>query len=1000
MSVPTHGKDVTVMEVEQKSSKMLEYVPDENDESDGRTLANLIPVDYGALQMSPSTQLGVNWDDELGKIFRSASGPYYVFNEQFASLRGINLEEVESVMEAKGLIEAAEEAAKAFFNTPTGPAYVPDEHGRITSHRMVAEEKNFQFTDDLTGINNQIINLQTALHLTPDDHADKVKLIARLVAVLNRRFLGLQEPADIDNAICAVQQAIDLTPDSHTIKAGLLSDLGVLYGSRFERLNSHEDLTKGICAIQKAVDLAPDNHTFLSNLGTAFIRRFQHDGKTGGDIDNALLNLQRAVHIIHDIDTAKPEILSNLGNTFMTRFVHFGDLKDLDSGIAALQKAVDLAPDNYNLLMNLAAAFKIRFQYHSKVEDINMSISAYQKTLSVIPGYHPEKVECFTALGYFNGGTLARILIGLGDALMTRYKLQKYHYDLTCGLSAFQQAACQSLGSPSLQLKAAIQWATLCSNHGNISMALQAYKMVLEIIPEVVWLGQKVHHRFKQLPHIGNVINAAAAVAISAQELPTALEWLEEGRSIVWGQILQLRTPLDDLGKKNPELASRLQIVSQALESAGTTGNNWMQNTSLKIQTLAAGLEAPSHRALAAEYRGLISKAREQDGFKGFLQPKKFSELASAAKKGLVVIVNVHESRCDALALCPSQDIIHVPLPAFSSHKANELYSKLISSLKANHVWVDRGEDRIMYAAKSGSTDHFQSVLADLWSLIVQPILSAIEHVLSDVIQDHLPHITWCATGPLSFLPLHAAGIYDPNDLERQINISDFAVSSYTPTLTALLVPSTQLRKGLDSISPPKVLIVSQPQTPQLNPLPGTIKEAEVIQTHTVATHLNHEKATVDNVLKAMTDHNWVHLACHGIQVVNNPLESAFALFDRKLHLELLMATSLENAELAVLSACQTATGDENLPEEAVHLAAGMLSVGYPSVIATMWSIQDEDAPLVADKVYSSLIKDYEAFRKQDMSPTYALHNAVRHLQGEVGKTNFVRWIPFVHFGV
>ncbi|KAI0083074.1 hypothetical protein BDY19DRAFT_981021 [Irpex rosettiformis] len=37
----------------------------------------------------------------------------------------------------------------------------------------------------------------------------------------------------------------------------------------------------------------------------------------------------------------------------------------------------------------------------------------------------------------------------------------------------------------------------------------------------------------------------------------------------------------------------------------------------------------------------------------------------------------------------------------------------------------------------------------------------------------------------------------------------------------------------------------------------------------------------------------------------------------------MLMSHHLPNADLAVLSACQTATGDETLSEEVVHLTAG-----------------------------------------------------------------------------
>lgn len=57
------------------------------------------------------------------------------------------------------------------------------------------------------------------------------------------------------------------------------------------------------------------------------------------------------------------------------------------------------------------------------------------------------------------------------------------------------------------------------------------------------------------------------------------------------------------------------------------------------------------------------------------------------------------------------------------------------------------------------------------------------------------------------------------------------------------------------------------------------------------------------------------------------------------------MGMVAKNAELAFLSACQTAVGDEKIPEESAHLAAGMMVVGFKGVVATMWSIGDADAP-------------------------------------------------------
>jgi CHAT domain-containing protein len=111
------------------------------------------------------------------------------------------------------------------------------------------------------------------------------------------------------------------------------------------------------------------------------------------------------------------------------------------------------------------------------------------------------------------------------------------------------------------------------------------------------------------------------------------------------------------------------------------------------------------------------------------------------------------------------------------------------------------------------------------------------------------------------------------------------------------------------------------------------------------------------------------------------------------------MITSLAHAELAVLSACQTAKGDAKLPEEAAHLAAGMLGSGFRSVVATMWSINDADGPVLADAFYGAL----KAMRRRpeaDLEVAHALHEAVARLRKEIGEQNFVRWVPFVHFGV
>lgn len=160
---------------------------------------------------------------------------------------------------------------------------------------------------------------------------------------------------------------------------------------------------------------------------------------------------------------------------------------------------------------------------------------------------------------------------------------------------------------------------------------------------------------------------------------------------------------------------------------------------------------------------------------------------------------------------------------------------------------------------------------------------------------------------------------------------------------------------------------------------------------------LNAEKATVAAVLERMEECNWCHFACHGIQHAEDPTKSAFALHDGSLELKTIMAKAFNSAEIAFLSACQTATGDEGRPEEAVHLAAGMLMAGYRTVFGTMWSIGDNDGPVVAKEVYTYLLKSKPGNGKG--KEAYALHHAVQVLRKQVGEDEFVKWMPFVHFG-
>jgi CHAT domain-containing protein len=144
-----------------------------------------------------------------------------------------------------------------------------------------------------------------------------------------------------------------------------------------------------------------------------------------------------------------------------------------------------------------------------------------------------------------------------------------------------------------------------------------------------------------------------------------------------------------------------------------------------------------------------------------------------------------------------------------------------------------------------------------------------------------------------------------------------------------------------------KALLVAAPEVPGLESLPTTVDEiaqiSRLLPTDAVlpfgdvepkGRQLGADLAMVTTRLPKATV---VHLACHGLQDSADPLESGFCLPDGRLTIRTLMSLELPEALFAFCSACETAKGDSEQPDQTVHLAAVMLFVGFRSLVATLW---------------------------------------------------------------
>jgi hypothetical protein len=288
-------------------------------------------------------------------------------------------------------------------------------------------------------------------------------------------------------------------------------------------------------------------------------------------------------------------------------------------------------------------------------------------------------------------------------------------------INRLRSAARSITGPPHIRFNAAVEWARFAQIEDHSSL-LDAYGVALDLLPELSWPGLSIRDRHHHIVGAGEVARNAATAAIVAGSPEKAVEWLEQGRSIIWGQLLNLRTPVDDLRMHHPLLADKLISLSTQLEGTATRGG--------QTEITHSVMNAQWSHDYALERDRLLKEIRGLEGFDRFLLPKTISELSQAAQGGPVVILNLSDDRCDALILVPTLDVIHIFLPDFTLKDAEKLSQSL------HELVHHRGRNDRLLGQREGCVnqeDEFAHILSELWIKLVKPVLNGLSITVSSV---------------------------------------------------------------------------------------------------------------------------------------------------------------------------------------------------------------------------------------------------------------------------
>lgn len=469
----------------------------------------------------------------------------------------------------------------------------------------------------------------------------------------------------------------------------------------------------------------------------------------------------------------------------------------------------------------------------------------------------------------------------------------------------------------------------------------------------------------------------AASCAIAAGDADGAVELLEQGRGVLWSQLLDSRTELGALEAVDTKLAGRLTAVERELNAPPRAGSEpWWERI------------ADRRLALTAERDDLVERIRALPGFGDFRRPPGIEELRRAAAGGPVVLIVSSQWRTDALIVTTAATR---PVPLGVDY--GELLDRTMRYVSGLHQYETGPRDAL---ARVRLNLLVASTLAWLWRDVAQPPLRALGMTGPPPADGTRPRLWWCPTGLLTLLPLHAAGLPDSGARSAEPagdSVQDQVTPSYTPTLRALLNGRAAVRAPRET---DRMLVVGMPSTPGHRPLPQVEEELAVLRAALPrATVLKGEQATHPAVRDGLRTHRWAHLSCHGGQDLTRPSQGGVVLHDAVLTVADLRSDRYAQGEFVFLSACQTALGGVDLPDESIAVTSALQYTGWRQVIGTLWSVGATTAAEVTADFYDALVTDGGLHPE---GAAEALYRAVRKLRA-AGHPPLV-WAPFVHTGI
>ncbi|WP_261556389.1 CHAT domain-containing protein [Frankia tisae] len=717
--------------------------------------------------------------------------------------------------------------------------------------------------------------------------------------------------------------------------------------SSFRQTQDPEFLNQAIHAQERAMN--EPNRTDRQRASFAymlaicrFTRFMAHRGRGHDD-------LNRAVELLRDArrdwrDTILVHSSAQLLARFLVqRYMALGRPADLREARVVLESALRTGPverhAKTSILIMIAYCDSARAERDGDDEAAERAMDRFEELTELMPEGSMEAVAVQT--------TLAGVL----QAKATTTRLPED----TARAYRASRAACSHAGSsPLATVPCAEGWGHLGWRREDYAEAAQAYGHAVAGLQTIAVLYPRREDKQDWLGRAGSMAARAAFALARLGRAEQAVEVLEAGRAVLLSEALDRQhVDLDRLS------AAGHGALRDRYERAAARGakaermfepdydNEYVPTIDPTGQDPGAPLRELSDELGDAreQLRRVVDEIRSVPGYETFLLPPSFADVQGVVRAARVPLVYLAATPRGGLALVVTA----------SRHTAVEVVWLPELTIAHERTWVGR----CVLAAEDGDFDAYDEASRWLGRAVMGPVMKLLAPYRRAVL---------VPDGLLGSAPLHAVTL-PATDGGGGSYALDRLTLGYAPSARALGAHQGAARPDR---SGELLLAVADPASAGQRALPGAQIETDIIARHfgPDAQVLRGGEATRARVLSILAASDVLHFACHATARPMDPLGSHLQLAGGQL-ITLRDIGGLDglNPRLTVLSACQTAVIGDDLPDELVSLATGLLQAGSTGVVATQWSVDD-----VASSAL--MARFYQLWRDEGVDADHALRRA------------------------